>query len=129
MVFTIHSLGTGANGLDLVPFIGEGGVKWTANGIDSSDAGRATDATMYRGFVGYKAKCEVSCLWMSKAEAYRVMQAIMPEYITVTTDTIPWRNGTVTMTMYSNNVSSTLATEYTDGHRLYTDMEIPLVER
>ena len=129
MVFTITSTGTSLNGLDIVPFIGENGIKWTANGIDSPDAGRTQNALMYRGLIGYKAKCEVSCLLLNKADAHSILQAIMPEYVVVETDTIPWINGTVILTMYSNNIGSTLMTEYTDGERLYGDVEFPLIER
>lgn len=122
MVFTI-------NGLNIVPYIGENGIKWTANGVDSADAGRTQDLTMYRGLIGYKAKCQVSCLWMDRDNARTLMQTIMPEYVTVVTDTIPWLNGTHTMTMYSNNIGATCLTEYSDGTKMYGDVEFPLVER
>lgn len=122
MVFTI-------NGLNIVPFIGENGIKWTANGIDSADAGRAQNALMYRGLVGYKAKCEIACLWLDTNEVRALLQTIMPEYVTVVTDTIPWRNGETTLTMYSNNIGATVLTEYTDGTKIYGDVEFPLVER
>lgn len=129
MVFKIISSNTPVSGLDIVPWIGEDGIEWQANGIDSDDAGRDMSTLMHRGLLGYKAKCIVSCLWMDKADAETLMQAIMPEYITVTTDTIPWANGTQTLTMYSNNFKGKCLTEYTDGNKLYGDVEFPLVER
>ena len=129
MVFTIKSANTSANGLDIVPFIGENGINWTANGIDSEDAGRTQDLLMHRGLLGYKAKCKVACLWMDKSDIEALLQAIMPEYITVITDTIPWESGTKTLRMYSNNFAATCLTEYTDGTKLYGDVEFPLVER
>ena len=129
MVFTIISAKTPVTGLDIVPFIGEDGLLWTANGIDSDDAGRTMDTLMHRGLLGYKAKCQVSCLWMDKADAEAVMQAIMPEFITVVTDSIPWASGTQTLTMYSNNIAAKCLTEYSDGNKLYGDVEFPLVER
>ena len=129
MVFTIISDNTGANGLSIVPYIGENGIKWTANGIDSDDAGRTQDLLMHRGLIGYKAKCQVACLWMDKTDIGPLLQAIMPEYITVVTDTIPWMSGTQTLEMYSNNFGATCLTEYTDGAKLYGDVEFPLVER
>ena len=129
MVFTITSTGTGGVPFDIVPYIGENGIKWTANGIDSPDAGRTQDATMWRGLIGYKAKCEVACLWMKTGEVRALLQAIMPEYVDITTDTVPWYEGLVTMTMYSNNVGATVLTEYTDGERDYGDVTFPLIER
>ena len=129
MIFTIISDNTPAEGINIVPFLGEKGVKWTANGIDSSDAGRTQDLRMQRGLLGYKAKCNVSCLWMDKADTVPLLQAIMPEYITVITDTIPWIDDTVVLEMYSNNIGATCLTEYTDGNKLYGDVEFPIVER
>ncbi len=129
MVFDIVSSGTGDVPFSIVPYIGEGGIKWTANGIDASDAGRTQDGMMHRGFVTNKAKCEIECLWMGKSEVRALLQAIMPEYVTIVTDTVPWMDGTVVMTMYSNNIGATVLTEYTDGERLYGDVTFPLVER
>lgn len=129
MVFTIISDNTPPAGINIVPFIGENGINWTANGIDSDDSGRAQDMKMYRGLLGYKAKGKISCLWMDKDDALTLMQAIMPQYITVITDTIPWLSGTRTLEMYSNNFGATCLTEYTDGTKEYGDVEFPLVER
>ena len=122
MVFTI-------DGFNIVPFIGEDGIKWQLNALDSSDAGRAQDGTMYRGLVGYKCKCNISCLWMDRTQAHALMARLTPEYVTVVTDTIPWDNGTHTITMYSNNLAATCLTEYSDGTKLYGDVEFPLIER
>lgn len=117
------------DGFNIVPFIGEGGIKWSWNGVDGPDAGRAMNALMYRGLVAIKARCDVSCLWMPKDKAVALNKKIMPEYVTVRTDTVPWEDGIVTMQMYSNNVASTCLTEYTDGTKLYGDVQFPLIER
>ena len=122
MIFTI-------NGVDIVPYLAENGLKWSWNGIGSPDAGRDMTGTMHRGLVTTKARCDVSCFWMNKTAARVVHQAIMPEYVTVVTDTIPWENGTITMTMYSNNVEQTLESEYTDGVQMYKDLQFPLIQR
>lgn len=129
MVFKIISANTSANGLNIVPFIGENGIQWQLNAIDSADAGRDMTAKMHRGLVGYKARGDISCLWMDKADVVSLLQAIAPEYVTVITDTLPWTTETVTMEMYSNNQKATCLTEYTDGNKLYGDVEFPLIER
>ena len=129
MVFTIISIGTDPTGLNIVPFIGQNGIKWTNNGIDSADAGRVQNGLMFRGLITTKAKCEISCLWMNKGDVCSLLQAIMPEYVTVVTDTIPWINGQAVLTMYSNNFGASIVTEYSDGERVYGDVEFPLVER
>lgn len=122
MVFTI-------NGVNIVPYIGEDSLKWSWGGVDSPDAGRTMDAKMHRGLVAIKARCDVGLFWMPKSAALAIHQAIMPEYVTVVTDTCPWKSGTATFEMYSNNVSQTCLTEYSDGTKLYGDLEFPLVER
>ena len=122
MIFTI-------NGFDLVPFLPESGVHWQWNGVDGPETGRTMDANMHRDFIGFKARCDVECLWMSKEDCVRLHNYIMPVFVTVITDTIPWISGTVTKTMYSNNGKSALVTEYTDGTKLYNDISFPLIER
>lgn len=129
MVFTIISDNTPSEGISIVPYIGEGGIEWSWNGVDGPDAGRTMDALMHRGLVAIKAKCQLSLLWMDKTVARSIHRAIMPEYVTVITDTVPWESGTVTYRMYSNNVSQKCLTEYTDGTKFYGDLEFPLVER
>lgn len=122
MVFTI-------DGLDIVPFIAEDGVDWTANGVDGPDTGRVMNAKMYRGLITHKARADVSCFWLKKADVVLLYNKLMKEYFTVVTDTVPWINGTVTMEMYSNNAKIKLSTEYTDGTKLYSDLQFPLIER
>lgn len=117
------------NGMNIVPYIAEDGIEWTANGVDGPDAGRVLSADMERDLIAYKASAKISCVWMKKETAVRLHQKIMPEYVTVRTDTIPWISGVVTKTMYSNNISSRLIQEYTDGTQEYGDLSFPLIER
>lgn len=117
------------NGVNIVPYLAENGLKWSWNGIDAPDAGRDMSGDMHRGLVTVKARCDVSCFWMPKDVATLIHQTIMPEYVTVRTDTIPWRSGVSVLRMYSNNVAHTLETEYTDGTQVYRDLEFPLIER
>lgn len=117
------------NGFDIVPYIGDEGISWQWSGVDSPDAGRTMDARMHRGLVAIKARCDIACLWMPKDRAVALHRVIMPEFVTVETDTIPWESGTVTKEFYSNNGSSKVLTEYTDGTKLYGDVTFPLIER
>ena len=129
MIFTIISDNTPSSGISIVPYIGEEGIDWSWNGVDGPDTGRAMSAKMYRSLVDIKSKCNVSLLWMEKPTAVKIHKAIMPKYVRVITDTVPWIEGTVTFEMYSNNVSQKCLTEYTDGTKLYGDLEFPLIER
>ncbi len=117
------------NGFDIVPFVEEDGIDWTANAIDGPDAGRDLAADMDRDLIAYKASGKISCVWMPKETALLLHRAIMPEYVTVRTDTIPWIDGVVTKRMYSNNISSKLLQEYTDGTKVYGDLTFPLIEQ
>lgn len=117
------------NGMNIVPYIAEDGIEWTANGIDGPDAGRDLSATMDRDLVAYKASGKITCVWMTKETALRLHAAIMPEFVTVRTDTIPWISGVTTRQMYSNNMGSKLMQEYSDGTKEYADISFPLIER
>jgi hypothetical protein len=122
MIFTI-------DGFDIVPFIAENGIDWTPNGIDGPDAGRVLSADMERDLLCYKAEGQISCVWMTKDQAYQLYSHILPEFVTIVTDTIPWIYGTVTKRMYSNAAASTLLEEYTDGTKIYGDLSFPLIEK
>lgn len=117
------------DGFDIVPYIGEEGITWQWNGVDGSSTGRTLDAQMQRELIAIKARADISCLWMPKEEAVLLHKKIMPKFVTVTTDTIPWIDGTVTRQFYSNNGSSKVLTEYSDGTKLYGDVTFPLIER
>lgn len=117
------------DGFDIVPYIGEGGLKWSWNGIDSPDAGRTLDTMMHRGLLAIKARCDIECLWMPKDKAVALHKILQPEFVTVITDTCPWISGTTTFKMYSNNGKATCLTEYTDGTKLFGDVTFPLIQQ
>lgn len=117
------------DGFDIVPFIEENGITWTPNGIDGPDAGRVLDGDMERDLLCYKADGQISCVWMTKEQTLELYRHIMPEFVTVRTDTIQWIDGVVTKRMYSNAAPATLGEEYTDGTKIYQDIQFPLVEK
>ena len=71
----------------------------------------------------------ISCVWMTKEQTLELYRHIMPEFVTVRTDTIQWIDGVVTKRMYSNAAPATLGEEYTDGTKIYQDIQFPLVEK
>lgn len=117
------------NGLNFVPFIGEDGIKWTWQGVDGPKTGRNLNALMDRDLIGLKGRCDVTLLWVKKDDIVAINEAIQPKFVTVRTDTCPWKTGVQTFEMYSNNVSATLEEEYTDGTQIFDDMSFPLIER
>ena len=119
-VFTI-------NGVSIVEFIAENGIKWTRNDIENPDAGRTLDGTMHRGRVATKVRMDITCKPLKSEQAQIVLGAIKPEFVNVVY--IDPQDGLVTRTMYSNNIPAICATIYEDGTALWDGIEFPLVER
>ena len=115
------------NGVDMVPYIAVGGVKWSRNDIDSPDTGRAMNGLMYRGRVTTKIRLDVTCRLLKASELQIVLNAIYPEYITVTYDDP--MSGTVTKTMYSNNNPAVFQMLKSDGSEWWSGVTFPLIER
>ena len=116
------------NGVDILPLVTKGGIKWTRNDIDSSNAGRTLDGTMHRGRVTTKDKLEVKCRPLTQSEVETLLRLINPEYVTV--DYISPKSGPRTgVQFYSNNVPATLWFVDSDGVGRWADISFPLVER
>lgn len=115
------------NGVDITDYIAYGGVKWSRNDIDSSDAGRAMDGRMYRGRVATKIRLDVTCRILKQSELYTVLNLIYPEYVSVTYDD-PML-GTVTKSMYSNNNPAVFQIRKPNGDEYWSGVTFPLIER
>ena len=112
------------NGLDILPYIEQKGIKWTKNDIDGSNAGRTMDGIMHRERVASKIRLDITCLPLKTEDASLVLNAIYPEYVEVEyTDPM---YGHVYKTMYSNNNPATYIDTKTD---LWEGIVFPLVER
>ena len=125
MTFTI---GTGGNTIDMIPYVAhKDGFHWQRYDVEAPKAGRALSGLMYMGRVATKIKLEIKCRPLTATELNTVLNAILPEYVTVTyTDPM---YGTVTKTMYSNNNPAVHAEIYPDGTELWDGISFPLVER
>lgn len=112
------------NGVDMLPYIVEKGIKWQRNDLDGDNAGRTMDGTMHRERVTSKIRLDITCLPLSSADAAVVFNAIYPEYVEVEyTDPM---YGLVYKTMYSNNTPATYINTTTD---LWEGIAFPLIER
>ena len=120
MTFTI-------NGIDMTPYVAYGGLKWQRYDIDSPDTGRAMNGLMYRGRVATKIKLEVTCKPLTSTELSTVLNAILPEYVSVNYDD-PML-GNVTKTMYSNNNPASYLIKKPSGVEYWSGISFPLVER
>lgn len=115
------------NGLDFTPYIAYGGLKWQRNDVDGPDSGRAMDAMMYRDRISIKIRLDVTCRLLKNDEVRTVLNAILPEYVTVTYDDPMY--GTVTKTMYSNNNPATFQIKKRNGTEYWAGVTFPLIER
>lgn len=115
------------NGVDMTPYVAYGGLKWQRYDIDSPDTGRAMNGLMYRGRVTTKIRLDVTCRPLTARELRIVLNAILPEYVTVTYDD-PML-GTVTKVMYANNNPATYQVKRPNGREYWTGVTFPLIER
>lgn len=115
------------NGIDFIPFIASQGVKWQRSDVDASTAGRTLDAVMHRGRIATKIRLDITCRPLTDTEAMKVLNAILPEYVTVDyyDPMYGYRTG---VSMYSNNnPASFLISKPWDD--LWTGITFPLIER
>lgn len=111
----------------MTPYIAYGGIKWSRNDIDSPETGRAMDGLMYRGRIATKTRLDITCRPLKKAEISVVLNAILPEYVTVTYDDPMY--GTVTKPMYSNNNPAVFQLRKSNGDEYWGGVTFPLIER
>lgn len=125
-VLKVRPYGSSAAYTDLLPYLAEGGLKWSRNDIDASDAGRDQSGKLHRARVGLKVRLDGTCKPLTAAEASVVLQAIKPEWLQVQYFDVQ-EGATLTKKMYSNNIPATFlvqkgATQYWDG------IAFPLIE-
>ena len=114
------------NGTDLTPYIAYGGLKWQRNDIDSPDAGRNMDGTMERGRVTTKIRLDITCRLLTSEELSAVLNALLPETVTVVYDDPMY--GRVAKRMYANNNPATFQVRKTNGKEYWAGVTFPLVE-
>ena len=116
------------NGVDLTPYVAFGGIKWARNEIDAPDSGRTMDGVMHRGRVTTKIRLDITCRPLEKSELGIVLNAIQPEYVSVTYDDPLFGDGR-TVTMYSNNNSVQFAIIQRNGQEWWQGSSFPLIEQ
>lgn len=112
------------NGMDMLPYIAQNGIKWQRNDIDGANAGRTMDGTMHRQRVTMKTRLDITCLALPSEDAAKVLNAIFPEYVEV--EYIDPQKGLTITQMYSNNVPATYIDTETDK---WEGIAFPLIER
>ena len=124
----VRPWGSSAAYTDLTTYIANGGLKWSRNDIDASDAGRDTqDGLMHRARVAIKIRLDVTCRPLEESEATTVLQAILPEWLQVQYFD-PQSGASVTKKMYSNNIPATFLIRQGTTNR-WTGIAFPLIEQ
>lgn len=115
------------NNVNMLPYVAHRGIKWQRGDLDGQSAGRTMDGVMHRARVATKIRLDITCRPLKSDEARIVLQAILPEYITVEyTDP---QDGVVTREMYSNNNPATHMMIQPDGVEWWDGITFPLIER
>ena len=115
------------NNVNLLPYIVEDGLKWTRFDVEAPDTGRTLDGVMHRGRVEVTVRLDVACRPLTAYEAATVLGGIAPEFVTVRYEDPMF--GSVSKTMYSNNIPALCATVYPDGTARWEGLQFPLIER
>lgn len=115
------------NNVDMTKYIAYGGIKWQRYDVDSPNTGRDISGRMHRGRVSTKIRLDVTCRLLKASEVSTVLNAILPEYVTVTYDD-PML-GRTTKTMYSNNNPAVYQMKRKDGTEYWGGVTFPLIER
>lgn len=113
--------------LDITSMLEENGISWTRNDIDGPNAGRTISGLMIRDRIATKIRLDITCRPLTQSQCSALLNAILPEYVTV--HYIDPMYGEVTKTMYSNNNPVVYSTVYDDGTVQFTGITFPLIER
>ena len=112
------------NGVDILPFISQKGIKWQRNDLDGENAGRTLDGMMHRDRVTTKIRLDITCLPLKSEDAKTILELIYSEYVNV--EYVDPMFGHVTKDMYSNNIPATYTNTKTD---MWEGITFPLIER
>lgn len=114
------------DGVNIVPYIAYGGVQWQRSDLDGTDAGRDLDGKLRRNRVATKVRLDITCRPLKTSEAQIVLNAIMPEWVSVKyTDP---QAGEVTKKMYANNNPASYMMKKPDGTEWWAGITFPLIE-
>ena len=117
---------------DLTPYIALGGLKWSRNDVEASDAGRTQDGLMHRSRVGLKIRLDCKCRPLLLEEAKTVLSAIWPVWLDVVY--LDPQEGAIRggvsspVQMYSNNIPATFLF-MRDNTNYWEGIDFPLIER
>ena len=116
------------NGVDILPYLKEKGIKREEFDLEAPNAGRTTmDGKMHRAVVAKKLKYTLTFLPLSERDANIVLNLVSTPFFSV--ETTDLRRGDVTLTMYANNIPSQITQIQDNGLTRWDGLVIPLIEQ
>lgn len=115
------------SGVDILPYIKKGGLKWSKNDIDAPDAGRTMDGVMHRGRIASKIRLDISFMSLKSSDIKTVLQVLSPEYVTVDYEDPLF--GDRSISMYAGNINASLELVYDNESQTWNEFTVPLIER
>lgn len=116
------------DGVDIVPYVAYGGIKWQREDIDGPGAGRDLTGALRRNRIATKRRLDVTCKPLTDIESSKVLSLVMPEWVTVRYYDVQ-EGQIVTRTMYSNNHPAQYLILRDNGVSLWTGITFPLIEK
>jgi len=117
-------------GINILPYLSEGGLSWEENDIDAENSGRTMDGLMHRKIVTIKDKHTLTFRTLDVDEAQIVLNALSgSDYIQIQTNVHPKRRGDITLTMYNSSRKAAVYTLNEDGNSVWTIESVSLIER
>ena len=118
------------DGVDFTGYLkASGGYAVKRNDVDGENSGRVTmDATMHRDRRAVKMELTLACRPLTGAETKKLLNAIYPEFVTVTYND-PRVGIRENVEMYSNNVPAEFLFTKPDGTEWWDGIKFPLIER
>lgn len=117
------------NGVDILPYTKESGIKWQRNDVESPNAGRTMDGAMHRGRVAIKFRADFDIRDLHTEDTMMILNLILPEFVEVETNVHPLY-GYVVTSFYSNNVPATCVNiDKETGDAIWTGISFPLIEQ
>ena len=115
------------NGISILPYIADEGLKIELNDLDADGSGRTLDGNMHRTVVAVKDKHTIMCKPLTTAQANIVLGAITAgAFVTVATNIHP-RVGTFSGAMYNSSRSAAVLRLDEDGNALWDDISFTLI--
>lgn len=117
---------SGNTWVNITPYIAWQGLTFSRNDVDDPDTGRDMKGLMHRGRVAIKEKMNVQTIPLTQTQLNTLYQLVLPQSFQVRVNPYPATNVSHTMTMYSNNFSTSYIIKK-PGSILYT-AKFPLIE-